>query len=59
VDLASLKIDRVLADDDTAIWRNPDGTTQEIPMMECYQLSNYTIVERRFVYGDVAGLVST
>jgi ketosteroid isomerase-like protein len=65
VDLAGLKVSRVLADDDTAVayvtatWRNPDGTTQEIPMRECYQFSDSKISEMRVFYWDVATLVST
>jgi ketosteroid isomerase-like protein len=65
VDLAGLKVGRVLADDDTAVayvtatWRNPDGTTQEIPMRECYQFSDSKITEMRVFYWDVATLVST
>jgi ketosteroid isomerase-like protein len=65
VDLAGLKVGRVLADDETAVayvtatWRNPDGTTQEIPMRECYQFSDSKISEMRVFYWDVATLVST
>lgn len=65
VDLAGLKVGRVLADDDSAVayvtatWRNPDGTTQEIPMRECYQFSDSKIIEMRVFYWDVAALIST
>jgi len=65
VDLAGLQVGRVLADDDSAVayvtatWRNPDGTTQEIPMRECYQFSDSKISEMRVFYWDVAALVST
>jgi ketosteroid isomerase-like protein len=65
VDLAGLKVGRVLADDDTAVayvtatWRNPDGTTQEIPMRECYRFSDSKIIEMRVFYWDVAALIAT
>jgi uncharacterized protein len=65
VDLAGLKLDRVLADDDTAVayvtatWQNPDGTTLEVPMRECYQFSDSKIIEMRVFYWDVAALAST
>jgi ketosteroid isomerase-like protein len=65
VDLAGLKVGRVLADDKTAVayvtatWRNPDGTTQDIPMRECYQFSDSKIIEMRVFYWDVAALIAT
>jgi ketosteroid isomerase-like protein len=65
VDLAGLKVGRVLADDETVVayvtatWRNPDGTTQDIPMRECYQFSDSKIVEMRVFYWDIAALIST
>ena len=65
VDLARLKVGRVLADDDaavayvTATWRTPDGTNQEIPMRECYVFRDSKIVEMKVFYWDVAALVST
>jgi ketosteroid isomerase-like protein len=64
VDLAGLKVGRVLADDDSAVayvtaaWRNSDGTTREIPMRECYQFSDSKIIEMDVFYWDVAALVS-
>ena len=65
VDLARMKVGRVVADDDiavayvTATWRNPDGTTQEIPVRECYLFRDSKIVEMKVFYWDVAALVST
>jgi ketosteroid isomerase-like protein len=65
VDLAGLKVGRVLADDETAVayvtatWRNPDGTTQDIPMRECYQFNDSKIIEMRVFYWDVAALIAT
>ena len=65
VDLARLKVGRVLADDDTAVayvtatWRNPDGTTHEMSMRECYRFRHSKIIEMKVFYWDVAALVST
>ncbi|TPG32427.1 nuclear transport factor 2 family protein [Mycolicibacterium hodleri] len=64
VDLAGLKIGRVLADDDTAVafvtatWKNPDGTTHDMLMRECYQFSGSKITEMRIFYWDTATLAS-
>jgi ketosteroid isomerase-like protein len=65
VDLAGLKVGRVLADGDTAVayvtatWKNPDGTTQEMPMRECYRFSDAKITEMQVFYWDTATLAST
>ena len=64
VDLAGLKIERVLADDDTAVafltatWRYPDGRTRQIPMRECYTFRGNKIIAMNVFYWDVAALVS-
>ena len=65
VDLAGLKLERIIADEETAIasltatWRCANGQTLQVPMRECYTFSGNKIVAMNVFYWDVAALVAT
>ena len=64
VDLAGLKLERIVADEETAIasliatWRYADGQTRQVPMRECYTFNGGKVVAMNVFYWDVAALLT-
>ena len=65
VDLAGLKLQRIIADEETAIasliatWRGKNGKILEVPMRECYTFSGNKVVAMHVFYWDVAAILAT